>query len=304
MLKQRVESEIIDDDIAIIRITKPEVLNALDREVAAELSTAIDIANADDKIKVVIITGDGERSFCAGGDIRYVANIDPIEAERYATYMHGLLNKIENLEKPVIAAINGYALGGGCQLAMACDIRIASSNAKIGQTEVTIGVPPGWGGTQRISRIVGPAKANELVFTGKMITAEEAERIGLVNKIVGLTPEEENSTKIDTVKPSDRSSKEQPDNEEIQKQEKQKANVLAKVLNKKLMDECLSFAKEITKNSCTAVKTSKMLINKGIDADIDTGLRLEIYGWALCFAHGDRQKMMSSFLNKGKRNEG
>jgi 3-hydroxypropionyl-coenzyme A dehydratase len=303
MLKQRVESEIIDDDIAIIRITKPEVLNALDREVAAELSTAIDIANADDKIKVVIITGDGERSFCAGGDIRYVANIDPIEAERYATYMHGLLNKIENLEKPVIAAINGYALGGGCQLALACDIRIASSNAKIGQTEVTIGVPPGWGGTQRLSRIVGPAKAKELVFTGKMITAEEAERIGLVNKIVGLTPEEENSTKIDTVKPSDSSSKEQPDNEEIQKQEKQKANVLAKVLNKKLMNECLSFAKEITKNSFTAVKTSKMLINKGIDADIDTGLRLEIYGWALCFAHGDRQKMMSSFLNKGNKNE-
>jgi 3-hydroxypropionyl-coenzyme A dehydratase len=176
MLKQRVEAEIINDDTAIIRITKPEVLNALDREVAAELSTAIDIANADDKIKVIIITGDGERSFCAGGDIRYVANIDPIEAERYATYMHSLLNKIENLEKPVIAAINGYALGGGCQLALACDIRIASSNAKIGQPEVTMGIPPGWGGTQRLSRIVGPAKAKELVFTGKMITAEEAEK--------------------------------------------------------------------------------------------------------------------------------
>ncbi|HEU4448232.1 MAG TPA: enoyl-CoA hydratase-related protein [Nitrososphaeraceae archaeon] len=304
MIKQRVvESQIIDDDIAIIKITKPEVLNALDREVAAELSTAIDIANADDKIKVIIFTGDRERSFCAGGDIRYVANIDPIEAERYATYMHGLLNKIENLEKPVIAAINGYALGGGCQLALACDIRIASSNAKIGQPEVTIGIPPGWGGTQRLSRIVGLAKAKELVFTGKMITAEEAERIGLVNKIVRLTPEEENTTKTTNVKPSDSSSKEQPDNEEIQKQEKQKANVLTKVLNKKLMDECLSFAKEITKNSFTAVKTSKMLINKGIDADIDTGLRLEIYGWALCFAHEDRQKMMSSLLNQGNKNE-
>ena len=120
-------------------------------------------------------------AFCVGGDIKYVSGIDPIEAERYATFMHDLLNKIENLEKPAIAAINGYALGGGCQLALACDIRIASSNAKIGQTEVTIDVPPGWGGTQRLSRIVGPAKAKELIYSGKMITTEEAEQIGLVN---------------------------------------------------------------------------------------------------------------------------
>ena len=213
--------------------------------------------------------------------------------------MHGLLNKIENLEKPVIAAINGYALGGGCQLALACDIRIASSNAKIGQTEVTIGVPPGWGGTQRLSRIVGPANAKELIYTGKMITAKEAERIGLVNKVISMTSEEENSIlkKINTTNTANHSKEEKQ-----QQQEKQRANELAKILNKKLMDECHSFAKEITKNSFTAVKTSKMLINKGMDADIDTGLRLEIYGWALCFAHEDRQKMMSSFLNKGKRN--
>ena len=144
MMKYIVRKSQPDEDVAILKINRPEVLNALDKEVA-ELYTAIDIAGADDKIKVIIITGAGERSFCAGGDIRYVANIDPIEAERYATFMHGLLNKMENLEKPVIAAINGYALGGGCQLALACDIRIASSNAKIGQTEVTIGVPPGWG---------------------------------------------------------------------------------------------------------------------------------------------------------------
>lgn len=288
----------INDDIAIITINKPEILNAVDREVAAELYTAIDIVGADDKIKVIIITGTGERSFCAGGDIRYVAKIDPIEAERYATFMHGLLNKIENLEKPVIAAINGYALGGGCQLALACDIRIASSNAKIGQTEVTIGVPPGWGGTQRLLRIVGPAKAKELIYTGKMITAIEAEGIGLVNKVVSMTSEEENRIlkKINMTATSNHSK------EENQQQEKQRANELAKILNKKLMDECVSFAKEITKNGFTAVKTSKMLINKGNDTDIATGLRLEIYGWALCFAHEDRQKMMSTFLNKGKRN--
>jgi 3-hydroxypropionyl-coenzyme A dehydratase len=287
-----------DDDVAIMKINRPEVLNALDKEVAAELYTAIEIAGADDKIKVIIITGAGERSFCAGGDIRYVANIDPIEAERYATFMHGLLNKMENLEKPVIAAINGYALGGGCQLALACDIRIASSNARLGQPEVTIGIPPGWGGTQRLSRIVGPAKAKELIYTGKMITAKEAERIGLVNKVVSMTPEEANSLlkKIDTTSTAN------PSKEEKEQQEKQRANEVAKILNKKLMDECLSFAREITKNSFTAVKTSKMLINKGMDTDIDTGLRLEIYGWALCFAHEDRQKLMSSFLNKGKRN--
>ena len=289
------------EEIAIIRINRQEALNAMNIDVIAELSRTIDIVGADDGIKAIILTGAGERSFCAGADIGYMANIDPIQAEKYASSAQAVLNKIENLQKPVIAAVNGFALGGGCELAMVCDIRIASSNAKIGQPEVTIGIPPGWGGTQRLLRIVGPAKAKELVFTGKMITAEEAERTGLVNKIVSLTPEEENSTKTTIVKPSDSSSKEQPDNEEIQKLEKQKANELAKVLNKKLMDECLSFAKEITKNSFTAVKTSKMLINKGIDADIDTGLRLEIYGWALCFAHGDRQKMMSSFLNKGKK---
>ena len=298
MMKYIVRKSQPDEDVAILKINRPEVLNALDKEVAAELYTAIDIAGADDKIKVIIITGAGERSFCAGGDIRYVANIDPIEAERYATFMHGLLNKMENLEKPVIAAINGYALGGGCQLALACDIRIASSNAKIGQTEVTIGVPPGWGGTQRLSRIAGPAKAKELIYTGKMITAKEAEGIGLVNKVVSMTPEEENSLlqKVNITNTGN------PSKQEKQQQEKQRANELAKILNKKLMDECLSFAREITKNSFTAVKTSKMLINKGMDADIDTGLRLEIYGWALCFAYEDRQKMMSSFLNKGKRN--
>ena len=294
------------EEIAIIRINRQEALNAMNIDVITELSKTIDIVGVDDGIRAIILTGAGERSFCAGADIAYMANIDPVRAEKYASSAQTVLNKIESLQKPVIAAVNGFALGGGCELAMVCDIRIASSNAKLGQPEVTIGIPPGWGGTQRLLRIVGPAKAKELVFTGKMITAEEAERIGLVNRIVGLTPEEENTTtktttKTTTVNPSDSSSKEQLNNEEIQKREKQRDSELAKVLNKKLMNECLSFAKEITKNSFTAVKTSKMLINKGMDADIDTGLRLEIYGWALCFAHEDRQKMMSSFLNKGKK---
>jgi 3-hydroxypropionyl-coenzyme A dehydratase len=157
-MKYLVRKSQLDDDVAIMKINSPEVLNALDKEVAAELYSEIEIAGADDKIKVIIITGAGERSFCAGGDIRYVANIDPIEAERYATFMHGLLNKIENLEKPVIAAINGYALGGGCQLALACDIRIASSNARLGQPEVTIGIPPGWGELKDFLELLVPQK--------------------------------------------------------------------------------------------------------------------------------------------------
>src|SRR5215211_1071203 len=290
-------------DIAVIKINRPEALNAMNTDVIAELSRALDIVGVDDGIKVVIITGAGERSFCAGADIAYMVNIDPMKAEKYASSAQAVLNKIEKLEKPVIAAVNGFALGGGCELAMVCDIRIASSNAKMGQPEVTIGIPPGWGGTQRLLRIVGPAKAKELVYTGKMMTAEEAERIGLVNKVVSLTAEEEgrvpSSAAATTASRTSTIASNNPSKEG--QQEKQRSNELAKILNKKLLDECLSFAKEITKNSFIAVKTSKMLINKGIDVDINTGLRLEVYGWALCFAHEDRQKMMSSFLNKGKQ---
>jgi len=258
------------DGIAIITINRPEVLNAMNVDVISELSSAIDTIT-NESVKVVIITGKGERSFCAGADIKYVVNINPIEAERYVSSVHSMLNKIENLETPVIAAINGYALGGGCEVALACDIRIASVNAKIGQTEVKIGIPPGWGGTQRMLRILGPAKAKELVFTGEMITADEALKIGLVNKVVSLNTteaEEEDAPKL---------------------------------LNKKLMDECIKLGREITKNSYNAVKVSKMLINMGMDADLGTGLRLEIYGWALCFAHEDRKTMMSAFLNRAKR---
>jgi 3-hydroxypropionyl-coenzyme A dehydratase len=273
-------------DIAIIKINRPEALNALNTDVILELSRTIDIVGVDDGIKAVIITGVGERSFCAGADISYMVNITPIMAEKYASAAQDVLNKIEKLEKPVIAAINGFALGGGCELAMVCDIRIASSNAKLGQPEVTIGIPPGWGGTQRLLRIVGPSKAKELIFTGKTLSGEEAEQIGLVNKVISLGP--------DDVLPPDA-----PDGDSVK--EKERSNQVARILNKKLMEECLALARQITKNSFIAVKTSKILINKGMDADINTGLRLEIYGWALCFAHEDREKMMSAFLNKGKK---
>jgi 3-hydroxypropionyl-coenzyme A dehydratase len=215
-----------------------------------------------------------------------MVNIDPITAEKYASSAQSVLNKIERLDKPVIGAVNGYALGGGCELAMVCDIRIASSNAKLGQPEVTIGIPPGWGGTQRLMRLVGPAKAKELVFTGKMVSAEEAFQLGLVNNVISLTSDDNLPPEV------------AKDDKEKQKE---RNNQIAKLLNNKLMNECVSLAKQIAKNSFNAVKVSKMLINRGMDADLNTGLRLEIYGWSLCFAHEDRQKMMSDFLNKSKK---
>ena len=273
-------------DIAILRINRPEALNAMNLDVISELSKMIDIIAADEGIKAVVMTGAGERSFCAGADISYMVNIDPMQAEKYATSAQDVINKVDRLEKPVIAAVNGFALGGGCELAMACDIRIASSNAKIGQPEVTIGIPPGWGGTQRLMRIVGPAKAKELIFTGKMITADEAYQMGLVNTVINLGSDD----KIPPEAPKGDAAK-----------EKERASEIAKTLNRKLMDESLALAKEIAKNSFTAVKVSKKLINRGMDTDLETGLRLEIYGWALCFAHEDRQKMMSAFLNKSKK---
>ena len=271
-------------DVCLIRINRPEALNAMNTDVIAELSRSIDIVGFDDSIKVVIITGSGEKSFCAGADIAYMVNIDPMKAEKYASSAQSVLNKIEKLDKPVIAAVNGFALGGGCELTMVCDMRIASSNARMGQPEVTIGIPPGWGGTQRLVRLVGPAKAKELIFTGKMISAQEAYEIGLVNKVVSL----DNQDQL----PPEADDKSDP------KKEKERAAEIAKILNRKLINECIALAKEITKNSFTAIKVSKALINKALDTDLDTGLRLEIYGWALCFAHEDRQKMMSAFLNK------
>jgi 3-hydroxypropionyl-coenzyme A dehydratase len=275
----------LQNDIAILKINRPEALNAMNLDVIHELTRAIDLISVDQGVKVLIITGSGERSFCAGADISYMVDIDAVTAEKYASSAQSMLNKIEKMEKPVIAAINGFALGGGCELALVCDIRIASDNAKIGQPEVTIGIPPGWGGTQRLLRIVGPAKAKEMIFTGKMISASEAENMGLVNILVTLS--DEDKSKIDS--------------SIDQNNVKEKNTALSKILNNKLLERSISLAKEITKNSFNAVKVSKMLINKGMDADIDTGLRLEIYGWALCFAHEDRQKMMSAFLNKSKK---
>ncbi|MBH1958587.1 MAG: enoyl-CoA hydratase/isomerase family protein [Flavobacteriia bacterium] len=170
--------------IATITINRPESLNALNYKTIQELSDAFGKLNDDNEIRVIILTGSGEKSFVAGADIKEFSDFGTEAAEDLARNGQNLLfNKIENLSKPVIAAVNGFALGGGLELAMACHIRYASDNAKLGLPEVTLGLIPGYGGTQRLPQLVGKGIANELIFSAKMITAERAKEIGLVNEV-------------------------------------------------------------------------------------------------------------------------
>lgn len=170
--------------VAFITINRPEVLNAINKTVVEELSDVIDTVATDDDVKVVIITGAGDKAFVSGGDINHIVKMTPMEAREFSLFGMGVLRKIELLPKPVIAAVNGFCLGGGCELAMACDFRIASKNAKFGQPEVGLGVTAGFGGTQRLPRLVGIGMAKQLHYTGDIIDAEEALRIGLVNAVV------------------------------------------------------------------------------------------------------------------------
>ncbi|HMM19937.1 MAG TPA: short-chain-enoyl-CoA hydratase [Selenomonadales bacterium] len=177
-----------DNGLGIVAINRPGALNALNAATICELGRLLDELSKDDTIKAIILTGSGEKSFVAGADIAEMQAMTVIKGRNWSKSAQAVLNKIENLPKPVIAAINGYALGGGCEIAMACDIRIASDKAKLGQPEVSLGIPPGFGGTQRLARLIGKGRAKELLFTGEMIDAPEAYRIGLVNKVVA--PEE------------------------------------------------------------------------------------------------------------------
>lgn len=173
-----------DDKIATVTINRPESLNALNSKTIAELSDAFAKLNSDQEIRVIILTGSGEKSFVAGADIKEFADFGTEDAENLARNgQKNLFNLIENMSKPVIAAVNGFALGGGLELAMACHIRYASQNAKLGLPEVTLGLIPGYGGTQRLPKLVGKGVANELIFSAKMIGADRAKEIGLVNEV-------------------------------------------------------------------------------------------------------------------------
>jgi len=171
------------DGIATITLNRPEALNAFSKEVVDEVLQALEDAKNDENVRVVVLTGAGEKAFSTGADIKAMKEMNALKARELSLMGEKICCTLENLEKPVIAAINGYALGGGLETAMACDIRIASENARMGQTEINIGFIPGWGGTQRLTRLIGKTKAKELVFTGKMIDAKTAEQLGIVNLV-------------------------------------------------------------------------------------------------------------------------
>ncbi len=175
-----------EDYLAILHINRPKALNALNAETLYELEAAIKDVKADPNIKVLIITGTGDKSFVAGADITFMLPLSPAEGRFFSDVGERVMRQLELLEKPVIAAVNGFALGGGCELAMACDIRLAAENAVFAQPEVGLGVIPGFGGTQRLPRLIGEGRAKEFTFTADVINAPEAYRIGLVNHIYPL----------------------------------------------------------------------------------------------------------------------
>ena len=244
------------DGVCTVKINRPDKLNAMNMDVAKELIKTFENLGRDDSVKVIILTGEGDKAFSAGADIEYMSKITPDESVEYAKLGQLVTSTVELVKQPTIAAVNGFALGGGCELAMSCDIRLAADTAKMGQPEVTIGIPPGWGGTQRLLRIVGIAKAKELVYTGRIIKADEAKEIGLVNHVFPLAS---------------------------------------------LHEEAMKIAQKIAGNSAIGVQMSKTAINKGRNADLDTGLSVELLAWRNCFTHPDHKERMTAFVNKSKK---
>jgi enoyl-CoA hydratase len=176
----RVERE---DAVAVVKVDRQEAMNALDVATLTELRDRLGELAGDESVRVVILVGAGEKAFVAGADIKYMSGLDVTAAKEWGALGHETGRLLETMPKPTIAAVNGFALGGGCELALACDIRYAASTAKLGQPEVNLGIIPGWGGTQRLARVCGLGIAKDLIFTGRLVSADEALRIGLVNDV-------------------------------------------------------------------------------------------------------------------------
>src|SRR5918997_1463163 len=173
----------IDEGIAVVTMNRPQALNAFNSEQLDLLGAAFHQLGKDRSVRVVILTGAGDRAFAAGADIKEMVDLSPAGGIAFGRKGQVLTSAVERLPQPVIAAVNGYAFGGGCEIAIACDIRLASENARFAQPEVGLGIPPGWGGSQRLPRLIGPGLAAEMIYTGRQVHADEALRIGLVNAV-------------------------------------------------------------------------------------------------------------------------
>ena len=253
--------------IATITINRPKALNALNSVVLDELNEVIDAVDLNE-VRCLILTGAGEKSFVAGADIGEMSSLTKAEGEAFGKKGNDVFRKLETLPIPVIAAINGFALGGGCEIAMSCDIRICSDNAVFGQPEVGLGITPGFGGTQRLARLVGPGMAKQMIYTARNIKAAEALRIGLVNQVVSATVDE--------------------------------AGEVVTTAQANLIATAEKMAAGIAKNAPIAVRNCKKAINEGLEVGMDEAIVIEEKLFGDCFETEDQKYGMAFFLDKNK----
>ena len=264
----------VENKIATITVNRPKVLNALNSATIKDISTAVDAALGDSDVAAVILTGSGEKSFIAGADIVELSKLEAMSGREFALFGQSVLNKIENSPKPFIAAVNGFALGGGCEVAMACHMRIASSTARFGQPEVSLGLIPGYGGSQRLPRIVGKGIALELLLVGGMINAAEAHRIGLANKVIDAFQKDESGDLI-----LDKRGKPQMDKDLF-------------------LAEVAKFVGKIINNAPIAIEYTMEALNRGLDGDLETGQNIEADLFGLVCATADKNEGTTAFLEK------
>ena len=245
----------VEEGIATITFNRPKALNALNNALITEFAAALEEIAQDEDIRVLVLTGAGEKAFVAGADITEIATFQTLQAKLFARKGQAVINRLQDLAIPVIGAVNGFALGGGSEIALACDFIYASENAMFGLPEINLGIIPGFGGTQRLPRVVGASMAKEMIFTGKMIPAAKAAEIGMVN----------------TVCPPD-----------------------------KLLESVYKTAKTISRKGKVSLRAAKQAVNNGLNADLATGLNMEVDAFALCMASADAKEGTSAFLEKRK----
>ncbi|HZG59968.1 MAG TPA: enoyl-CoA hydratase [Anoxybacillus sp.] len=245
----------LDHGVSILTLNRPEAANALSLKMLNELREVQQELKFNKNVRCVIVTGAGEKAFCAGADLKERAQMNETQVRQTVSLIRETINEFEQLPQPVICAMNGVAFGGGLELALACDIRIASETVKLGLTETSLGIIPGAGGTQRLPRLIGTGRAKELIYTAKRITAVEAERIGLVEYVVSSS---------------------------------------------QLLEKAYEIANQIVENAPIAVAQAKIAINRGLEVDLNTGLKLEQMAYEITIPTKDRLEGLQAFKEKRK----